>query len=362
MNFILFLTIVTASISIHSCQLNQECRPELDVDFRNVRDISFQRANDFQDCCLLCSNDQNPTVANRCQIWTFVLETKVCWFKVGTPTRLSSAGRVSGIRSTSPVTVAPTLPTRPPVGTGCSVESGFVYNNNFIAQPVPNVANFADCCSLCQRTVGCVAWSFLNDYRFCYLRNAANTLANRMPYVNSFSGSLVIPLPTTPLPAASCTSERDFVYRDNDISQPITLAVGATQLDCCALCRNTATCVAWSYLVAQRLCYLKRAVHTLSNQIAFAGSFSGIVQTSTITTARPSAVCAINQNFIYPGGDLVGANMNSVTDCCNFCGQTAGCVAWDYLSDCRYCFLKNRLPTPERRVVYQGAFSGVLTR
>ena len=179
MNFILFLMIVAASISIHSCQLNQECRPELDVDFRNVRDISFQRANDFQDCCRLCSNDQNPTVANRCQIWTFVLETKVCWFKVGTPTRLSSSGRVSGIRSTAPVT--------------------------------------------------------------------------------------------------STTS-----------------------------------------------------------------------------------VCAINQNFIYPGGDLVGANMNSATDCCNFCGRTPGCVAWDFLS--QFCFLKNRSPTLDRRVVFQGASSGVLVR
>ena len=83
---------------------------------------------------------------------------------------------------------------------------------------------------------------------------------------------------------------------------------------------------------------------------------------STAKVTTTTAVCAINQNFIYPGGNFVFANMNpaNATDCCNFCGKTAGCIAWDFMG--QNCFLKNRSPTPDRRTVFQGAFSGVLVR
>ncbi len=54
------------------------CSTELDVDYRGVptsNDISFVRTTSFQDCCTKCGAEP------KCQAWTFVFATGVCWLK-----------------------------------------------------------------------------------------------------------------------------------------------------------------------------------------------------------------------------------------------------------------------------------------
>ena len=213
--------------------------------------------------------------------------------------------------------------------------------------------------------LGCVAWSYVVAQRLCYLKSASHSIVNRLNYPGSFSGSLsttiVQPPVVPPTVSGTCTFESDFVYQNNDISQPVVLPVGSSQVDCCSRCQITPGCVAWSFVVAQRLCYLKRASHTIANRLSYPGSFSGSLSTTTIVQppTTGNTICSVSNGFIYPGSDLTASFLNSQTECCNFCGQTAGCVAWDYLNDSRFCYLKNALPTSSRRVAYQNAASGI---
>lgn len=67
----------------------RSCSTELDMDFRGLsrpNDISYQKASSFQDCCAKCSAD------SKCQAWTFVFATNVCWFKSEVGWKLPSAG------------------------------------------------------------------------------------------------------------------------------------------------------------------------------------------------------------------------------------------------------------------------------
>lgn len=349
MNFIFALLVVTASLNLYSCT---NCNVELDMDYRGIpttNDISYQKATSFQDCCNLCTAD--PT--GRCQAWTFVFATNVCWFKTGPGYRLATSGRVSGVRNTTTATFS-----------GCAVETGYVYRNNDISQPITNIASFSDCCARCSQTAGCVAWSYLMDYKYCYLKNALPTVGNRQSYTNSFSGTLstgTVPTSTVaPVVSGSCTYESNVVYQNNDISQPVTLAVGSTQASCCDRCGQTAGCVAWSYLIDYRLCYLKNAAHSAANRVNYQNSYSGSRTTAPITTSN--TVCTVTSGNIYPGSDLSGGSyVSSQTECCNLCGRTAGCVAWDLVptGSLQYCFLKSALPSTRPSVAYQNAYSGI---
>ncbi len=145
MNFIFAILVVTASLSLYSCQT---CSFESNIDFRsipNTNDISYQLATSAQQCCNLCSAD--PTGA--CQVWTWVQQTNVCWFKTSVGFRLASTGRFTGVRQN-------TIVQPPPTATTCTYESEVVYQNNDISQPVtlPVGSSQVDCCSRCQITPG----------------------------------------------------------------------------------------------------------------------------------------------------------------------------------------------------------------
>ena len=168
--------------------------------------------------------------------------------------------------------------------------------------------------------------------------------------------------PVTVVPVTTCNQESGYIYNNNDIAQPSTVNLPA---DCCALCRQTSTCVAWSFLQDYRLCYLKSAPNALVNRISYPNSFSGavvaVVTTTTTGSITNTPVCHLSSGYIYPERDIGGAYLATPTDCCNRCAVTAGCVAWDYLNDSHYCFLKNSLPTVDRQVAYLNAYSGRLT-
>lgn len=334
---------LSALVSMYNCD---SCSTELDMDFRGIptaNDISYQGSvARYQDCCDLCTANPN------CKAWTYVFDTQVCWLKNSVGYRLATLGRISGLRKGTTTTT----------GGSCNIESEYVYQNNDMGQPLllPVGSNQFTCCTQCSQTTGCVAWSYLTVYRYCYLKNALPTLANRLPYAQSFSGTLVgnTIATTTVAPAVvstGCTYENGYVYQNNDISQPLQLPAGSTQTTCCDTCRSTSGCVAWSYLPTYRYCYLKNVVHTLANRVAYAGAVSGVTTTGTTGTVATST-CTVTSGNIYPGSDLSGSYLASSTDCCNSCGATAGCVAWDYLNDFHYCYLKTALPTDARRVTY----------
>jgi len=151
------------------------------------------------------------------------------------------------------------------------------------------------------------------------------------------------------------------------LSQPITLS---SPSECCDRCGITVGCVAFSYLNDFRLCYLKSALPSLSTQLRYQNSYSGVRNTVTVppvivnpVTSAPTdqiiGNCLVRYGYIYPGGDLSGLYLNSFSDCCNRCRITAGCVAWDFLTASKYCFLKQQLPTAQRQTLFANSVSGI---
>jgi len=47
--------------------------------------------------------------------------------------------------------------------------------------------------------------------------------------------------------------------------------------DCCNLCGRTPSCLVWSYLVAEKFCYLKNQVPSLANRQNYTSIISGVV-------------------------------------------------------------------------------------
>jgi hypothetical protein len=86
--------------------------------------------------------------------------------------------------------------------------------------------------------------------------------------------------------------------------------------------------------------------------------------TTTATTAAAlttrSFGCFIENDINYPGNDLSSQFVNSIGDCCNLCGATAGCQAWVYWADFKFCYLKSSLPVLSQRQAFTNMFAGII--
>jgi hypothetical protein len=63
----------------------------------------------------------------------------------------------------------------------------------------------------------------------------------------------------------------------------------------------------------------------------------------------------VNTNYANTGNDFINQNVSTISQCCDLCGGTAGCVGWSYLTSPSWCFLKNAAST---LYDYNGMVSG----
>ena len=86
--------------------------------------------------------------------------------------------------------------------------------------------------------------------------------------------------------------------------------------------------------------------------------------TSTIAVTTPKKYgCFVENDINYAGNDIPGAAqfVAGMSDCCNLCGATTGCVVWAYWSTYKFCYLKNALPSITQRQPFPTMFSGIIT-
>lgn len=119
------------------------------------------------------------------------------------------------------------------------------------------------------------------------------------------------------------------------------------------MCAAVPSCTAFTFIQTSQACWLKYSQGISYNSI---GRISGVVTSrNTIITNTPltttSSVtmnsfttrtygCFIENNINYYGNDFFATYVNSASDCCNLCGQTATCVVWAFLTNVKYCYLK----------------------
>ncbi len=86
---------------------------------------------------------------------------------------------------------------------------------------------------------------------------------------------------------------------------------------------------------------------------------------STISTTVASTTkgygCFVENYINYLGNDFYSTYVASPSECCNLCGVTPTCVVWSYLTDYKFCYLKNKVPMLSDRQNYTTIISGVVT-
>ncbi|RHZ30381.1 hypothetical protein DYB37_012096 [Aphanomyces astaci] len=196
------------------------CLPvEANYDFPG-NDISYVPSRQFKDCCAVCTN----TPGCNFYVWTDY-NSGTCWLKSnqGSDKVLSFGSRAAfapggGVASTcSPVEV----------------------NTDYTGEDIAGVAGPLDtCCDACKANEKCNAYSWFNGV--CYLKGKRHGASPNSHVQSARVYKCVAPQVNT-----------DYV--GNDIGSVVAEAAE----DCCAVCRSTAKCKAYSY--AQGVCYLKSA-------------------------------------------------------------------------------------------------------
>ncbi|RHZ21541.1 hypothetical protein DYB31_008412 [Aphanomyces astaci] len=183
-------------------------------------DISYVPSRQFKDCCAECTS----TYGCNFYVWTDY-NSGTCWLKSkqGSDKVLSFGSRAAfapggGVASTcSPVEV----------------------NTDYAGVDIVGVAGPLDtCCDACKANYKCNAYSWFNGV--CYLKGKRHGASPNSHVQSARVYKCAAPQVNT-----------DYV--GNDIGSVVAEAAE----DCCAVCRSTAKCKAYSY--AQGVCYLKSA-------------------------------------------------------------------------------------------------------
>ncbi|CAK4388135.1 unnamed protein product [Aphanomyces euteiches] len=200
---------------------------EEDTDYVG-NDIGQTQQSSADLCCADCTANAN------CQV--FVWYQNVCYMKSSTAGgKVTLSGRRAGSRKSTSTT--PTPVTTAPTSTCSAVES----YTDFVGQDVRNVAATSpgNCCIACLAEPKCNAYSWTVS-GICYMKQLrAGTNANAI--VTSARVNKCNPI------------EVGVDYIGNDLTSVASAVID----DCCAYCRMTSGCRAFSY--ANGICYLKSA-------------------------------------------------------------------------------------------------------
>ncbi|KAG9409766.1 hypothetical protein AC1031_020078 [Aphanomyces cochlioides] len=155
--------------------------------------------------------------------------------------------------------------------------------------------------------------------------------------------------PTQAATTAQCaTIEENTDYPGNDI----TSTQQSTAEGCCADCANTAGCKVYVWNSDTKTCFLK-------SQPVGKSYYPGARAAKLVLS--PGTCSAIQKDTDLPGNDIGDAlQVTSVDQCCTYCANTQGCVAY-VLSPANAdgtaaCHLKNAKGTPSSYTGAQAAY------
>ncbi|RHY85385.1 hypothetical protein DYB26_012030 [Aphanomyces astaci] len=175
---------------------------------------SIERAT-AESCCGDCENTQG------CKLFVWSNHSGgTCWLKYFKGTKVTVVGAKAGFLLRGPSSCG-------------AVESNVDFVGENVAQQPADQA--ADCCAACHRNQACNAYSWLGGVCYLKVRRAETKVLDGVVSARVDKCSAL---------------ETDVYYAGNDLWE-----VKADVADCCAICRETSYCNAFSW--ANGVCYLK---------------------------------------------------------------------------------------------------------
>ncbi|KAL1526280.1 hypothetical protein AB1Y20_014998 [Prymnesium parvum] len=130
---------------------------------------------------------------------------------------------------------SPPSPPHPPPATTCNVKS----NTQCLGNDIRNaqwVNSSAECCSLCLKSLSCVAWTYDRGYdQLCHLKGSCISNQYDDNCDSGFTSS-----PTSDV----CTMQSNTRCNGNDIRDA---GVADSAAACCSICQATEGCKAWTW-------------------------------------------------------------------------------------------------------------------
>jgi len=220
-----------------SCQGYEAARNDTDVAGRLLGEV---HALSPSECCGACEE------VAECQGFTYYERTQACYLKADVAGTYPNPGRVSRVRPQP-------MPTCPGFE---APQAGQDLAGELLAEV--HVPRVEACCSACAAADGCEGYSYLDEYRTCYLKAHVGGVYNKTGCV-AHMRSRQASRPQDDQ-AASCRGYGGLLA-GADVSGRLLASVhGASSAQCCLECSRTAGCEGFAFLAEHHRCYLKAEV------------------------------------------------------------------------------------------------------
>ncbi|EPT26742.1 PAN domain-containing protein [Toxoplasma gondii TgCatPRC2] len=213
------------------------------------------------------------------------------------------------------------------------------------------IQSYHVCQEICRVTDGCHYWTWSSQTFNCYLKtdHAFSTRVEDQFSVGLVSG------PKRCAPAGASCWEYGVDFYGYDIQKIEDGSVISAAL-CQGLCKQKPLCDYWTWNSETNSCYLKNSSAPLGRlqDLSTAGMISGPRECpATQPDCRELNIDYYgNDVHKYEDGDVTTAN-----ECQWLCQNKADCFFWTYLTEQRFCYLKN-YAAAGTRVPHNDAISG----
>ena len=160
--------------------------------------------------------------------------------------------------------------------------------------------------------------------------------------------------PLAPEPAREIRFREIRFYEDIDFfGHDLSWRREETLQGCEAACRLDGECRAFTYNRTARACFLKSGYSRIER---YPNAVSAVLVGLLPLPDIPPATMAFRTNIDFEGGDYGDYRPVSFHECYTICERAEQCVAFSYITERRWCWVKSRLNSPVPR---EGVVSGV---
>ncbi|HSK79295.1 MAG TPA: PAN domain-containing protein [Thermoanaerobaculia bacterium] len=323
------LWIITAlAVSIPLAAPAQDVTEERGVNRRGSDYKTFD-AYDVRDCIRACERD------SRCEAYAYNNLKSICYLKDRVPNAERDGGVTSGVKRGS---------SGGSWGGGgrFSEERGVAYRGEDYSK---FLSRGQEACEReCRRDNRCVGYTFNLRTDMCFLKDRLGRSERDSDTVSGVKGGSSGG--GWPGSGGNLTEEWNLAYRGDDYSD-----FRSTNLqDCKDACRRDRRCVAYTYNHRSDVCYLKdrlgraeRDDDTISGTKG--GSGGGRPGSGYDNDGGLTQEWGVNR----PGSDYSNFRADDAGDCQDACRRDRRCRAYAFNTRDRECYLKDRVPSSERK-------------